>query len=783
MAAHTLLKKLTKEKGSLPPNSTTSRLFADKPVLVECTIRFAIGFILSGAQIFSGLSPFGAAFIAAGGAAPGMLASGLGAMAGYFLSLPLNLAAKYICISVIVLAAALALRNKPLMGRQWLMPLLVFVATACVDVIPTLSVGWSSASTARFLSDTVLSGGCAYFYKKALTSWSGRFSLDQQDELIHTVSILILLSTLLMSAAQFTILGVISVGRSLAVLLVLLAAFKGGVGLGSTTGLALGLAMDAASGGTPLFCTAYGLAGMVAGIFSKRHRVVFALAYILVDGIVAGVSLGSTGVPAILYEVFIASVLFMVLPASFMARLSVLLPGVTAGHGTARALAYTKNRVDLTALAFRDLYETVKTATGSGLNDSDIAQLFDRAAEKTCLPCLNAAQCWNKNYTATVDAMNNATSLMLRRGALVEEDFAESFKRSCVHLDSYTAAVNLELKGLLYRQQYKKRLRDNQSAAFNQYADISAILSGISEDLDSSICGEAALENRLRKYLRSQNLPGDAAVFRDRGGRLHTEILGLQQSALQKLPGYLDKLSAAVNVRLSPAAETEDAHRVVLLEAEPLCVSVGISCKKRSEKEQSGDRGTYFKTDEGLFYVLLSDGMGTGAEAARYSADAVRILERFLRAGVAPEPAVRLLNDLMLLKNEDDTGCATVDLISMSLFTGAARLYKYGAAPSYLRQGGAVRRLRGKSLAAGLGIPPHDAPDRLKMELKAGAVAVIVSDGVTGGADDTWLCDLLLRFEGLDPKALSTAIIDAACDTVGTEDDMTVICLFVDSRS
>ena len=142
-----------------------------------------------------------------------------------------------------------------------------------------------------------------------------------------------------------------------------------------------------------------------------------------------------------------------------------------------------------------------------------------------------------------------------------------------------------------------------------------------------------------------------------------------------------------------------------------------------------------------------------------------------------------MLNDLMLLKNEDDTGCATVDLVCINLFTGAARMFKYGAAPSYLRHGSAVRRIKGKSLAAGLGVPPHDAPDQLKMELRPGSVAVIVSDGVTAGSDDAWLSDTISKFEGNEPKDLASAIIEKAIAQNGSEDDMTVITIFVAERT
>ena len=69
------------------------------------------------------------------------------------------------------------------------------------------------------------------------------------------------------------------------------------------------------------------------------------------------------------------------------------------------------------------------------------------------------------------------------------------------------------------------------------------------------------------------------------------------------------------------------------MEAEPLTVSVGVAAVKKEGESISGDRGTYFKTEQGVLCVLLSDGMGSGENAARESVSTVRILERFLRAG------------------------------------------------------------------------------------------------------------------------------------------------------
>jgi stage II sporulation protein E len=754
----------------------------DTSRLAEGAVRFIISFILAGSQILSDMSPFAVGFTAAAGTPVGAMASLAGALTGYLLTSSFVWALKYISMCVIVCTATLIFHETEIFSKRWFMPVFTSFVAMCLGSVAAFDAGWTIPAVVRFAADVVLTGGCAYFYKIALSPWSGRFNLEHSAEIVHTVSVLILISTMLISLAQYHIAGVISVGRALAVLVVLLAGYKGGVSMGCATGVAVGLAMDAATSQSPIFCMAYGLAALVAGIFSKQGRLIYSVMFILLNACVAGVSLESPAVPGMLYETFIATVLFMLLPPSLMSRLGVLIPGTGSGYGIIKAREYTRARVELAAQAFRELYETVGAASGKGRRDSDIAAVFDGAADVVCLSCSKQAKCWHIDYQDTLDAMNNATKPMLARGKLEEEDLPDYFKKTCLNLGEFVAAVNAELRGVLYRRQYKKRLKENQAAAFNQYAEVASILQGIADELGTGVSVEPELEGRLRKFLKGVNIPGETAVFIDKSGRLHGEIFGTSVRALKSVPNYLEKLSEVLRVRICAVEKPEEPDRLYLLEAEPLAASVGISFKKKHQEEVSGDKGAYFKTDDGILYVILSDGMGSGELAARYSGETVRILERFLRSGVEPETAVRMLNDLMLLKNQDDTGCATVDLVCINLFTGQTKMFKYGAAPSYLRTGTTVRRVKGRSLAAGLGVPPHDAPDRHTMDLRPGNMAVIVSDGVTGGADDNWIVKMIAEDNGEDPRLLAAAIVEQATSRFGSDDDMTVIVIQIKER-
>ncbi|MDR1299876.1 MAG: SpoIIE family protein phosphatase, partial [Oscillospiraceae bacterium] len=407
--------------------------------------------------------------------------------------------------------------------------------------------------------------------------------------------------------------------------------------------------------------------------------------------------------------------------------------------------------------------------------------VFDRAADSVCRKCKRTAECWQHDYQTTLDVMNNISPAMLERGRVETDDFPDWFADGCVNLGGFTNAVNLELRELLYRRQLRSRLSRNLGAVCSQYSDISTILKGISAELGGSIGFEPELESRLKKYLQSLGYQADVAVFRDKGGRLHAEIAGAGMSVLRREESYLEKLSAALGVRLCTPGNAVAYDKMTLLEAEPLAATVGISCMKRRGCPVSGDRGAYFKTDDGTLYVMLSDGMGAGEDAARCSAASTKILERLLHSGVAPATAMHMLSDVMLIKNEDDTNCAAVDLICLNLFSGEMNMYKYGAAPSYLKRGGVVKRVTGTSLAAGLG-DPNEMPDCVKADVSAGCLAVIVSDGVLAGEDDKWLTEKIAAYEGEYPKELAKEIVESASKNEPSEDDMTAIAIKVAFR-
>ena len=209
---------------------------------------------------------------------------------------------------------------------------------------------------------------------------------------------------------------------------------------------------------------------------------------------------------------------------------------------------------------------------------------------------------------------------------------------------------------------------------------------------------------------------------------------------------------------------------------------IGLSLRPKRGERVSGDSAAHFETEDGTLCLLLSDGMGCGEAAQRESSMAVRLLERFLRAGIDAPPALKTLNSALSLRAESTDSFTTVDLLTLSLQTLEGELYKYGAAPSYLKRGGTVRRVTCSCLPAGLqeGSPP---PEATHIKLSPGCFFVMLSDGVADSLDDEWLQNLLAGWEGHDPQQLVAAILADSMEKRGGTDDAGVLALYIPEDS
>ena len=267
------------------------------------------------------------------------------------------------------------------------------------------------------------------------------------------------------------------------------------------------------------------------------------------------------------------------------------------GGGERDLRRFVASRVRSLSDAYGELYGIVERSLSEPANDGDIASVFDRAADRVCVRCVNKNRCWNADYIDTLSALNDATQAMRKKGSLAQEDVPGWFRSRCTELGAFVSAVNAELRAMNYRRELKTRLEENRAVAWGQYADMEQLLGGVADELSSVNGSDLLAEQRLARYLASLDIDAEVSVFRDGRGRLRATMESGSLSSLLSDPCYLDAISHVLGVRvcLPQGAEAADA-RLTVLEAEPLAVSVGIAALKKRGERVSGDKGSYFKT-------------------------------------------------------------------------------------------------------------------------------------------------------------------------------------------
>ncbi len=191
---------------------------------------------------------------------------------------------------------------------------------------------------------------------------------------------------------------------------------------------------------------------------------------------------------------------------------------------------------------------------------------------------------------------------------------------------------------------------------------------------------------------------------------------------------------------------------------------IEVSARSRGKERSNGDRCLAFSGSGCRYYVLLCDGMGTGLGAAWEGQSAGGLLRQMLCAGFPPEHALGSLNSMLALRG--CAGAVTVDLAEIRLDTGHARVYKWGAAPSWLLTRGKAEKIGTATPPPGLSVEAQrETVD--KLSLRRGEVLILLSDGVEAGED----LDLAELAPDWPPGELAAKILERGTGT--GEDDAT----------
>lgn len=218
---------------------------------------------------------------------------------------------------------------------------------------------------------------------------------------------------------------------------------------------------------------------------------------------------------------------------------------------------------------------------------------------------------------------------------------------------------------------------------------------------------------------------------------------------------------------------------VIVLEEKPrfICKSAVRKLSKYNG-EISGDNFSLGEIEHGQMLMLLADGMGSGVKASKDSELLIESMEELLQAGFSKEMSVKIVNTYLAKKNRGES-FATLDMLLIDLYTGLGRLYKQGAAASFIKHGDWIEMIKSTSLP--MGVIDSAICEKCVKKFYDKDLIIMISDGVLESIifenKEDYMKELISNIDSRDPDEVAGEIVDAIRSQSGRRlnDDATVL--------
>ncbi|MBQ3331760.1 MAG: SpoIIE family protein phosphatase [Ruminococcus sp.] len=736
-----------------------SRGIAREVVLhISC---FIAGGIVSRGATLGDLSPFGASIVAALPFAY-MPAGMLGAALSYLLSSPLS-TFRYIAVVVSIGAIRWVLNElKKVSDHRLFAPAVAFIPVFATGIALTLSSQSEMTEVYECVIEALIAAAGAYFMSRTALLFESKRALSgfSQQEL----ACLSMTGCILLLSLSRVMIGSVSVGRILAVLLILMFARYGMVKGGSIAGIATGTVFALSDAKLLFLAAGYSLTGLVGGLLAPMGKVAVMFAALICGTVFAFAAPDRGMVLTTAIECGVASGIFLLIPKETGNFMTAIFSDDASHAGEEAIRRSVTMRLEHCSKALENVSSCVNAVSDrlSRLYEPNANWVYERAADYTCKNCGLRVYCWEKDRGMTLDDFHRLTDTLKERGYVKETDIADNFLKRCCKTGELAHSVSRAYRDYLSMESARRRITGVRSVVAGQFAGLSDILHDLSEEFAAI---EGYDENCAERVIEALSAAGlsvvDCSCRTSRLGGMTVEIeiaigrrTALSQSQLSREVGR-----ACGRYFKSPVLSFEgDRARVVMCELPLFDLEIGSAQHVCDDGELCGDCLNYFENGAGSTVAMISDGMGSGGRAAVDANMAVSLMSKLCKAGLSYDCSLAVTNSSLMIKSEEES-LATLDLVDFNCFTGKAELMKAGACTTYIKKNSKLYQKEMPSLP--LGILNEARFVREDMVLTKDDWIVMVSDGVMIGSPD-WIEKLIMSWREGSAEQLAAHIVEEA---------------------
>ncbi len=546
---------------------------------------------------------------------------------------------------------------------------------------------------------------------------------------------------------------------------------------GSVFGCVSGVIFGAACFGEPFLPTVLALCGLCDGVFSAKvgrfeigENVFFVPTVHTFCSVICAMFFCTEGFEQrIITDSIVAVFVYM----SFMHRLEAEDATVFATHDALTTDVYGNDLEGLSD-AFAWLSKVFFQMSDKLKNPPpyEVKIAVEKACRGYCSRCTRSEEC--KVKAAVYGSEFVIKKLASASGKLTVAELPHGVSERCTNAEKLVSEINLAYKNVF--SDYFKNNKTEILAA--QYSSMARLIRHTSKSCAerSTQCMPVAV-TALDALDKMGIRPEKVTATSGRGTVI--DAIGVRIETVSKSASELSaQVSKATGILMSTPEFIMDgaAARMRFRQKRKICVEYAKACHAKSGQGVSGDSVSFFESDKDYFYALISDGMGSGREAALTSRLTAVFIEKLLSTGAHKGATLELLNNLLLSKNNE---CfATVDLLEIDLLEARASFIKAGAAPAFVVRSAKLYKISSETPPAGI-INAFSA-ENTSFSLCSGDVILLLSDGIIEGFDSTpWLAEILGFHRGGDIAELASKILARAKELALHDDDMSVVAVRV----
>lgn len=764
--------------------------FDTRNVLVTSLLAFLLGRVV----IMSEMSPFGLAFFAA--AAPYLQKKAYFCGAAAILGLVSS--GQYIECAIYFFSVFAYFKTAEKLSKTHnkllAVPLLMFCAVLASGFV-MMFAAWEVATLYTALLVIFNAAICmisAFLFSYSMPLLVTEKKSNAQSFANENFICMLLLLAIALSGLSGLRLFSASVGGIAGSLLILSVAFCGNMGSGGTAGTLVGLTIGLTSG-QAFAIGLYALSGVLAGCFRTLNKYSALLGY-LFGNIIIVLYFGRVETAGqYICEAALAGLVFLFIPRRYLTLWQERLKenGDSFSDEQVQGAVQKLENIAVMFSGLGGAGGSVSDEAKIRLREEEVARALSSIGEKVCQECTNRSKCWEDEFYSTSQAMMDMLEIA-EKGKLTSRTLPRYFNETCIKKSELMGTVHLVVEYNQTQGYWRKKMLTERQLVSEQMKATAQIIKNLAREINKEPLVNKPTSAKLKEKAALLDCQLDKVMITGKGAATIVEITKQPCSGRRECVNTVLPLAAGLlreKMMIKSRCGTVGNHKpckLTMHAAKNFSIATAVASSAKVEGAVNGDNCAVLPLSGGKVALLLSDGMGSGSEAAAQSNSAIRFLKEMLELGFAVDVAVETVNAMLLLKSPEEK-FATLDMLIIDLYSAEGEFLKIGAAPSYVKRVREVGVLKGNSLP--IGILNNIEIDPIKVKLAAGDIIVMVSDGIADALPasvdkELWLSNILRRMPEDTPKTVAGRILDEAKRSLGGKDrdDMTVLCIKLDQK-